>query len=95
MSININLVSDKPNFQNFFSEPITLPERAELVMTKVNMDIPVIHAIATEVPFIPVANYNDTALTCNLDGVVVSITWQNLYDAYASLMLKISTIQYQ
>ena len=85
MSININLVSDKPNFKNFFSEPITLPERAELVMTKVNMDIPIIHAIATEVPFIPVANYNDTALTCNLDGVLVTISWQELYDAYASL----------
>ena len=83
MSININLVSDKPNFKNFFPEGITLPERAELVMTKANMELPVIEVIATTIPL--VGTYTDTCLTCNIDGINVILTWADLYDGYTAL----------
>tara|TARA_S200002703_G_scaffold67100_2_gene58299 strand:- start:3920 stop:5944 length:2025 start_codon:yes stop_codon:yes gene_type:complete len=83
MSININLVSDRPNFKNFFSDGITLPERAELVMTKANLELPVIEVIATTVPL--VNTVTDTALTCNLDGILVTLTWEDLYDGYVAL----------
>jgi hypothetical protein len=85
MSININLVSDKPNFKNFFAEGITLPERAELVMTKANLEIPVVKVVATTIPLVSALNYNDICLQVNIDGVMVDLTWQDLYDGYASL----------
>ena len=42
MSINISVVSDKPEFTNFFSEQITLPTNCEATMVKANIDIPLL-----------------------------------------------------
>lgn len=83
MSININCVSDKPTFTNYFSEPIVLPERAELTLVKANMDIPILEVSAVTVPGIAPADYNKVACEVNIDGIVENITYQNLYDAYA------------
>ena len=60
MSININCVSDKPEFVNYFSENIILPERCETTLVKCNMDIPFVKLVAVKVPEIALADRGNT-----------------------------------
>ena len=83
MSININCVSDKPTFTNYFSEPIVLPERAELTLVKANMNIPILEVSAVSLPGVSAAEYNSAACEINIDGIVTTISFQDIYDAYA------------
>lgn len=85
MSININLVSDKPEFTNYFSQTVVLPERAEIVMNKANMNIPLLTAVGVNVPEIAPANRTDICLVCMVDGIDVNITWRDLFTAHTAL----------
>ena len=85
MSININCVSDKPEFINYFSENIILPERAELTLVKSNMDIPFVKLVAVKVPEIAVADRGNTCFIVSIDGITEAITWTDLYNAHADL----------
>lgn len=84
MSINIGLVSDKPEFQNFFSQSIALPFNAESTLVKADMEIPVVQMIAVKVPRID-PPYTDTAFIATIDGIVEPITWADLYTAHTAL----------
>ena len=85
MSININLVSDKPEFNNFFSEQIVLPSNAEATMVKANIDISVLQMVGVKVPFIAIGNRGITCLYIKIDGITVNISWTDLYNAHTAL----------
>ena len=85
MSININLVSDKPEFTNYFSQSVVLPERSEIVMNKANMNIPLITVVGVNVPEVALVDRTDFCLKCILDGIDVNLTWRNLYEAHTAL----------
>lgn len=87
MSININVVANKPEFNNFFSEQIVLPVNCEASMAKANIDIPILQMVSVVVPNItdaPDDNRAKTCLKCNVDGIKVNITWRDLYNAHSS-----------
>ncbi len=85
MSININCVSDKPEFVNYFSENIILPERCETTLVKCNMDIPFVKLVAVKVPEIALADRGNTCFVGAIDGIEEAITWTDLYTAHADL----------
>ena len=87
MSININLVSNKPEFNNFFSEQIVLPSNAEATMVKANMDISVLQTTSVRVPYIAAdpGVRAETACYVTIDGIVHSITWDDIYNAHTAL----------
>ena len=85
MSININVVSDKPEFTNFFSEQIVLPSNCEATMVKANLDIPLLQMVAVKVPTIPLADRGREAIQVIVDGIIVNITWTDLYNAHTDL----------
>ena len=85
MSININLVSDKPEFTNYFSESVVLPERAEIVMNKANMNIPIVKVVGITVPEVLLAARTDTCLSVLLDGIEINISWRDLFNAHTAL----------
>ena len=80
MSINAVLTSDKANFQNYFPDGIVIPERANMALTKLGMDIPVIAQNTINLPLVP-----DPALEMirvEIDGIVHNITWREFYTAW-------------
>ena len=81
MSLNIETTSDKPNFINYFSDPLTLPQYANVVLTKTNLSVPIIVSPLVRMPLISVANRVHTAIQVGIDGVVGNITWTDLYTA--------------
>ena len=85
MSINIGLVSNKPEFTNFFSENVTLPVNSECVLAKANMDIPVITLTAAIVPFVDNASRGETILDVQIDGIEHSLSWTDIYTAHTAL----------
>lgn len=85
MSINIGLVSDKPEFTNFFSENVTLPINSEAVLVKANMDIPLLTLTSVTVPIIVAGQRGDTACEVEIDGIVKNISWTDIYTAHTSL----------
>ena len=70
MSININVVSDKPEFTNFFSEQIVLPSNCEATMVKANMDIPLLQMVAVRVPVVIIGNRGEIACYVTIDGIL-------------------------
>ncbi len=80
MSLNIETTSDKPNFINYFSDPLTLPQNSQVVLTKSNVSIPVVVAPLVDVPNIPMAERGTGAIEVGIDGIVKQITWTDLYD---------------
>ena len=85
MSINIGLVSNKPEFTNFFSENVTLPVNSECVLAKANMDIPVITVTAAVVPFVDNASRGEPILDVQIDGIEHSLSWTDIYTAHTVL----------
>ena len=85
MSINIGLVSNKPEFTNFFSENVTLPVNSECVLAKANMDLPVITVTAAVVPFVDNVSRGEPILDVQIDGIEVSITWRDIFTAHTLL----------
>ena len=82
MSINTILSSDKANFQNYFPDGIVIPERANLALTQLGMDIPIIAQNTINIPLVAVVDRDSPALRVEIDGVFNDITWRNLYTAW-------------
>ena len=85
MSINIGLVSNKPEFTNFFSENVTLPVNSECVLAKANMDLPVITVTAAVVPFVDNVSRGEPILDVQIDGIEHSLSWTDIYTAHTAL----------
>ena len=81
MSLNIETTSDKPNFINYFSDPLTLPQYANVVLTKTNLSVPIIVSPSVKVPEIDAGDRVHTAIQVGIDGVVANISWTELYTA--------------
>ena len=82
-SINIQTVSNKPNYKKFFSNPITFPKNTLISMPKANLKVPVI--IASQIP-VPNVTGNVTQVACEvtIDGIGHNITWQDIYNAHTN-----------
>ena len=79
MSLNIETTSDKPNFINYFSDPLILPQNSQIVLTKTNVSVPIIVSPSVRVP-----NPDDpdtVACKVSIDGIDKFITWTEIYDA--------------
>ena len=81
-SININTISKKPNFINYFSEPITFPPNAQVALPKANFQVPIVVNPVIDIPKVLEVNYDDSCLDVRIDGVALPITWRNIYDAH-------------
>lgn len=81
MSLNIQTISDKAEFTNYFTDPMTIPKNAEIVNTKTSLALPIMVSPSVRVPPVP-APYTDIAITVIIDGVSVDITWQDIYTAH-------------
>ena len=79
MSLNIETTSDKPNFINYFSDPLTLPQNAGVVLTKTNLSVPIIVSPSVRVPNI--GNAAGAALTVGIDGITEILSWTDIYNA--------------
>ena len=80
MSINAILTADKANFQNYFPDGIVLPEKSNIALTKLGMDIPVIAQNTLSVP--QKVDTTDFMLRVEIDGIVHNITWAEFYAAF-------------
>ncbi len=80
MSINAILTSDKANFQNYFADGIIIPERANVALTKLGMDIPVIAQNTVNIPLVPDPTLE--MIRVEIDGIVHNITWREFYTAW-------------
>ena len=85
MSINIGLVSDKPEFSNYFSQQIVFPVNAESTLVKANIDIPLLQMVSVKVPALTVGQRANACLQVMVDGIFVNLTWTDLYTAHTNL----------
>tara|TARA_R110002167_G_scaffold71882_5_gene202633 strand:+ start:1157 stop:3247 length:2091 start_codon:yes stop_codon:yes gene_type:complete len=79
MSLNIETTSDKPNFINYFSDPLTLPQNSQVVLTKTNLSVPIIVN-----PLVKMPNPTDTttpACKVSIDGITQILTWDDIYNS--------------
>lgn len=83
-SLNINTISDKPHFKNYFSDPLILPKNSMVSLPKSSLKIPINIQPVIRPPYLIAGQFGRTAIEVNIDGFTVQITWQNLYDAHAS-----------
>lgn len=82
MSINIQTLSNKSEFTNYFSQPITFPQRTMIAMPKANLQLPVFVNPEIKYPNIRDANKNDVCLNITIDGINNDINWNDLYEAH-------------
>ena len=89
MSINIQTVADKTIYENHFQDAMTMPINSQIALTKCNMEVPVFVQNVLKVPFIPPASYATSILDINIDGLVKTIEFQDIFDAWSSLTTRI------
>jgi hypothetical protein len=89
MSLNIQVVANKCEFSNEFSEGITLPANTQIALTKLGMNIPVFIQNVVRVPRIgnpdgtdPTGQRNEVALVVIIDGITKQITWLDIFNAH-------------
>lgn len=85
MSINIGLVSDKPEFSNYFSQQIVFPTNAECTLVKSSVDIPLLQMVSVKVPALSIGQRGNDCLQVMVDGIFVNLTWTDLYTAHTTL----------
>jgi len=85
-SINIQTVSNKSNFVNFYSQPITFPKNTQVAMTKANLNIPIFVAPQISPPDIGAhGNWTEIACRVEIDGITKNVTWNEIYNAHVDL----------
>ena len=85
MSINIQTISNKSEFTNYFSQPITFPQRTMIAMPKANLQLPVFVNTQIKYPPISFANKDEVCLNITIDGINNDITWNDLYEAHQQI----------
>ena len=83
-SLNINTISNKPHFKNYFSDPITLPKNSMISLPKSNLKIPINIQPVVRAPLVLAGDYGQAAIEIGIDGLFINITWQEIYDAHSS-----------
>ena len=84
MSLNIQVVANKCEFTNEFSEGFEVPPNAQIALTKCRMTTPVYIQNVLFVPLIALADRADTAVYVNIDGIIKGITWTDLFVAWTN-----------
>tara|TARA_R110000803_G_scaffold4137_4_gene14174 strand:- start:1127 stop:3205 length:2079 start_codon:yes stop_codon:yes gene_type:complete len=79
MSLNIQTISDKSNFNNYFSNPLTIPGNSNIALTKSALTIPIIVSPSVRVPNLSVAEQAGIACIVNINGVGEELTWTEIY----------------
>ncbi len=82
MSINIQTISNKSEFTNYFSQPITFPQRTMIAMPKANLQLPVFVNPQIKYPNITDTDKDDVCLNITIDGINNDVTWNDLYEAH-------------
>ena len=82
MSINIQTISNKSEFTNYFSQPITFPQRTMIAMPKANLQLPVFVNPQIKYPPIADANKDNVCLNITIDGINADISWNDIYEAH-------------
>jgi len=82
MSLNIQVVANKCEFSNEFSEGFTCPANTQVALTKCALSVPVFIQNVLKVPAIDAGIRDTNALIVNIDGIVKSITFTDLFNAY-------------
>ena len=85
MSLNINTIADKPQFRNYFSNPLTFPKNANIALPKANLQVPILVQPELSVPDVGAGNYGRSAFICQVDGISGAISYQELFDAHVAL----------
>lgn len=85
MSINIQTISNKSEFTNYFSQPITFPQRTMIAMPKANLQLPVFVNPQIKYPNIEDADKDDVCLNITIDGINNDVTWNDLYEAHKQI----------
>ena len=81
MSLNIQTISDKSNFNNYFSNPLTIPGNSNIALTKSALTIPIIVSPSVKVPNLTAGEQAGNACIVNINGVIEEITWTEIYTA--------------
>lgn len=81
-SINIQTISNKSEFTNYFSEPITFPKNSMIALTKANMSFPVSVCPEIYAPKLTLAESGETAIRVEIDGLTENISWGDIYEAH-------------
>lgn len=84
-NLNIIVKSDKCEFTNFFSEPITFPVEAEMALVKANLTVPVLAQQVITMPAVIGADYAKNWIAVTIDGVQHAFSWQDFYDGWNSI----------
>jgi len=85
MSINIQTISNKSEFTNYFSQPITFPQRTMIAMPKANLQLPVFVNPQIKYPEIIIGDQDNVCLNITIDGINNDITWFDLYSAHIQI----------
>jgi len=83
-SINIQTVSNKSEFTNYFSQPITFPKNSMIATPKANFRLPVQVLPEIQVPDVS-ADWTAVACRVEIDGIHHNILWDDLYNAHTDL----------
>ncbi len=81
-SINIQTVSNKSEFTNFFSEPVTFPKNSMIALTKACTSFPVSICPEIYAPLLDAAGIAETALRIEIDGLTENLSWADIYEAH-------------
>ena len=92
MSLNIQTISDKANFNNYFSNPLTIPGNSNIALTKSALTIPIVVSPSVRVPNLDAGEQAGNACIVNINGVIEDITWTEIYTAANSFFTQNDSI---
>ena len=84
MSLNIQVVANKCEFTNEFSEGFEVPPNAQIALTKCRVTVPVFIQNVVYVPQIAALDRANTAVYIQIDGIIKSLTWTDLFVAWTN-----------
>jgi len=88
-SINIQTLSNKSEYKNYFSEPITFPKNAMVSMPKANLQVPTYVSPIVKTPTLlnslTPGSYDNVACVIEIDSIRANITWRDIYNSHVIL----------
>lgn len=86
MNDTLVITGDKPEFLNYLKDNIEIPKNAGVALSKASFSIPVIAQSLITMPYINPSDYGKIAFIVVCDGIRVSLSWSDIYDAYIDLI---------
>lgn len=82
MSLNIQVVADKTEFQNTFSDTIIIPTNAAISLVKAQISLPFFVQNILRIPIITAPNRAQAMFFVMIDGIQHNISWTEFFTAY-------------